>query len=177
MNRIRTIAFIYLFILLTISCSVVSTGVKKDATAPIPFETLLSQTDQYVGKTVILGGYILETQNLSDKTILFVLQTPLQFRDEPRGRDHSKGRFALIYDGFLDPEVYRKKRKITTAGRVTGSMIKQIEKHPYTYLTIQGPEIYLWQKTVGYSHVPYYHYPYYRHPYYWDPFYGHRYHW
>lgn len=177
MKRARTITFIYLFIFFTISCSVVSTKVKKDNIGPIPFETLLRQTDQYLGKTVILGGYILQTQNLSDKTILYVLQTPLQFKDEPKGRDYSKGRFALIYDGFLDPEVYRKKRKITVAGKVTGSMVKQIEKHLYTYLTIQSREIYLWQKTVGYSDLPYYRYPYYRSPYYWDPFYRDRYYW
>lgn len=173
---------ILLFILSTVSCSVVSPKVKKDASPPIMFKTLLRHSDRYMGKTVILGGYILKTQNLPDKTILYVLQTPLRFRDEPSGRDRSKGRFALIYDGFLDPEIYREKRRITTAGSVLGTLVQKIDKHSYTYLTLKSQEIYLWPKRVGYPQMPYFYDPFYRFPYHghphdWDPFYRHRYPW
>lgn len=182
MYRTLNTTAVLLFILSTMSCSVISPDVKKDATHPVTFEALLSHSDRYMGKTVILGGYILKTENLPDKTVLFVLQTPLHFMDEPSGRDRSKGRFAVIHDGFLDPEIYRKKRKVTIAGTVTGTLVKEIDKHSYTYLALEPREIYLWPKKTGCSQVPYYDNPYYRHPhygnpYYWDPFYRHQHHW
>ncbi len=182
MHRTLNTIVILIVMLATLSCSVISPDVKKDAAPPVRFETLVRQSGQYMGKTVILGGHILKTENLPDKTVLFVLQTPLHFMDEPGGRDNSRGRFAVIHDGFLDPEIYRAKRKITAAGTLTGTLVKEIDKHSYKYLAIKGREIYLWPKQTGYSQVPYYYYPYYRHrhyghPYYWDPFYRHRHPW
>jgi outer membrane lipoprotein len=66
---------------------------------------------------VILGGYILETKNLTDETIVEVLQAPLTFQVEPKSKDLSEGRFIVSHKGFLDPEVYNKDRKLTVANQ------------------------------------------------------------
>lgn len=44
-------------------------------------------------KVVILINYILEIKNLTDKSIINVLQAPIGFREELKSRDHSKGKF------------------------------------------------------------------------------------
>lgn len=141
-------------------CSVVSKNTRQEAVAEINFAALKRNADEYVGKTVILGGYILEVENLADQTRLMVLQAPLNFRDEPGSRDRSQGRFRVVHPGFLDPAVYRKDRKITVAGVVTGTEKIRINKHEYILPVLRAREIHLWQKP---PQPPEYPYPY-------DPF-------
>jgi outer membrane lipoprotein len=157
--------------LLIFSCSVISKQTRKERSVSLPFEILLKEPTKYKGNTVILGGYILEIRNLSDETIIIVLQSPLQFRDEPGSRDDSKGRFIVTHKGFLDPEIYSKDRKITVAGIIVGLTSEPVDQGTYTYLTLQSREIYLWtvydnNRYWPYYYDPFYPYPYYRHPYY-----------
>ena len=56
--------------LLPLSCTVISQPVRKEAEAPVPFKTLLAESDNHIGRTVILGGYILDTINLESVTII-----------------------------------------------------------------------------------------------------------
>ncbi|MEE8416658.1 MAG: Slp/YeaY family lipoprotein [Desulfobacterales bacterium] len=157
--------------LLTLSCSVISKQTRKERSVSLPFEILLKEPAKYKGNTVILGGYILEIRNLSDKTMIIVLQSPLQFGDEPGSRDDSKGRFIVTHKGFLDPEIYRKDRKITVAGIIVGLTSEPVDQGTYTYITLQSREIYLWtvydnNRYWPYHYDPFYPYHYYRHPYY-----------
>ena len=139
--------------------------------ASVPFKTLLQQTDDYTGKTVILGGYILETKNLTAQTTIRVLQTPLGFGEEPKSKDKSEGRFLVLQEGFLDPEVYAKDRKITVAGKVLASNTETVGEQTLPYLEIESLEIYLWPKVEYYLWTPpydplyYLYYPYPYHPY------------
>jgi len=155
------------------SCSVISQQVQSEAAPPVPFKTLIKDADKYIGRTVILGGYILETRNLESETILKVLQVPLRAGEEPDLRDRSQGRFIVYYKGFLDPEVYGKDRAITLAGRVIGSVVEKIGDERFQYLKIENREIYLWP---DYETQPPYYYPRpyryyrYRYPYYTYPY-------
>ena len=165
-----------LMILMTLfigSCSVISQQTRIESIPPVHFKTLLQETDKYLEDTVILGGYILETKNLNDRSIIKALQAPLGFREEPKSRDHSEGRFIISQKGFLDPEVYSKDRKITVAGTVVGSVVEKINGFSQPYLKIESREIYLWPKDQCYYHAPYYEPWYYPYPYYW---YRHRHH-
>ena len=150
----------------TVSCTVISDQVRSEAESPVPFRKLIEDADQYNGRMVILGGYILETKNLASETILKVLQVPFRVGEDPDSRDLSQGRFIVYYKGFLDPEVYGKNRAITVAGRVMGSAVEKIGEERIQYLKIENREIYLWPE---YDNLPsYYHrrpYPYYRHGY------------
>jgi outer membrane lipoprotein len=174
----RRILILFLFALAaTTSCSVISQKMRTEAEPiSLPFKTLVADADKYIGHTVILGGYILETRNLESETILKVLQVPFRFGDEPDTKDRSQGRFIVHYRGFWDPEVYKKGRAITVAGRVVGSVVEKIDTDEVKYLKIENREIYLWpeyaNQAPGYYPRPYppywYRYRYYGYPYrYW----------
>jgi len=163
-------------LILPVSCSVISKPVRSEAEAPLPFDTLVTQADTFKGRTVILGGYILQTRNLESETIIKVLQVPLRVGEEPGLKDSSQGRFLIYHQGFLDPEVYRKDRVITVAGEVIGAGFEEMSGDPIQYLKIANREIFLWPEyeTHRYPYppwpYPYYWqgYPYYRYPYwYW----------
>jgi len=170
MNTLKMGLAITLMGLFAVSCSVISSEVKSEAVPPMPFRTLAHEADQYVGKTVILGGYILETRNNPGETIIEILQTPLKLGEEPKSRDLSEGRLIVSHEGFLDPEVYSKDRKITVAGTLIGCSAERVET-----CRIESREIYLWSQhesryPYGYYGgpvlYPYRHhrYPYHRYP-------------
>ncbi len=163
MNRLHTIPLIIFALIAMISCSVMSHQVRSEADSPIPFRTLIRDADKYIGHTVILGGYILETKNLESETILKVLQTPLRFGHDPDSKKRSQGRFMVHHKGFLDPEVYGKDQVITVAGKVIGTAMEKIGDEQIQFLKLENREIYLWSdytnKSLYYYPRPY---PYYR---------------
>ena len=152
------------------ACSVMSEATRRESEPDADFPNILANIEQYQGKTVILGGYILSIQNQATESVVEVLQSPLTFGDEPRRRDMSQGRFILRHGGFLDPEVFRKGRRLTVAGEVLGSTQKKVDERPHTYLELKSREMYLWSTSTHY-YGPYWHrwhhYPF--HPYPWGP--------
>jgi outer membrane lipoprotein len=170
MNVLKTSWLVFLILFFVMSCSVISQQVRKESMAPVNFKILIQETDKYLGNTVILGGYILETQNLADRSSIKVLQAPLGLGENPKSRDDSKGRFIISHKGFLDPEIYSKNRKVTVAGTIVGTVVEKVDQFAQTYLKIESREIYLWPKEEEYVR-PYYYDPwYYPYPYYLYPF-------
>lgn len=180
MRRYLHCTVVFITAAVAVSCSVMSQSIREEAGAPIPFRTLQKSPETYVGRTVILGGYVIEVRNLNDVTKLLVLQSPLKSREEPKPRDASEGRFMAVYEGFLDPAVYAKDRKVTVAGAVTGVTRESVNEQSYSYLTLSLQEIHLWEKEIVSRPPPYYYdpwwpyyrpwrrYPYHRYrPYYW----------
>jgi outer membrane lipoprotein len=151
----------------TVSCTVISEQVRSEAETAVPFKTLLDSAEDYRGRTVILGGYILQTENLESKTVLKVLQVPFRVGEDPDTRDLSQGRFAVYVNGFLDPEVYARDRAVTVAGTVIGVEVEQIGDRQFPYLKLANREIYLWPEytdrtprrhrrpSQGYPNYPY----------------------
>jgi len=126
------------------SCAAISREVRQKAGPPVPFETLMQDTDAYIGRVVILGGYIIRTRNRDKQTEIYVLESPLRLGEEPASRDKSRGRFVVTVNQFLDPEVYLKDRQVTVAGTVRGKTAEEEEGHRYDYLKLDSVEIYLW---------------------------------
>jgi len=144
---------ILVFATATVSCSVISNDIRAEAEPRVAFRTLLENPDAYRGKTVILGGYILDIRVRDGQNLLKVLQTPLIMRDEPGVRSDSEGRFCLVHRGFLEPEIYQAGRKITVAGTVMG-----MDTGPHgPCLTLEVREIYMWYVNP-YRDLPYYPY-------------------
>ena len=168
MAQQKALLIIIPFFMFATACSVISQQVRTESEPSVSFKTLLEEADRYIGKTVILGGHILETENLPGETIIKVLQTPLEFRDYPKGKDYSEGRFIVSHKGFLDPEIYGKDRKITVAGAVVGETVEKIGDYPSPCVKIVSREIYLWAESHYDYPNPYYDYWYY--PYAYDPF-------
>ena len=170
MRVLRKALLAILIAVVTGSCSVIPQHIREESLPPMDFKILLENPNKYKGDSVILGGYILETDNLTDQTIIKVLQAPIGSRDEPKSRDYSQGRFIILQKGFLDPEIYSKDRKITVAGTVVGSVIEKIDEFSHPYLKIQSREIYLWPKDQEYPPASYYDPWFYPYPFYWYPY-------
>jgi len=161
MQKLQVAFTLIILLVLTSSCSVISHRIRSEADPPVPFQTLIRDADKFIGHTVILGGYILETKNLAAETVIKVLQTPLRLGDDPDLRKRSQGRFMVFHNGFLDPEVYSKDQVVTVAGRVIGTAEEKIGEELIQYLKIENREIYLWS---NYTNKPLYFYPWpYRH--------------
>jgi outer membrane lipoprotein len=169
MNILKNAWLLFLMTFFVMSCSVISRQIRIESMAPVNFKTLVQDTDKYLGNTVILGGYILETQNLADTSSIKVLQVPLGFGETPKSRDDSEGRFIISHKGFLDPEIYSKDRKVTVAGTIVGTVVEKVDHFDQPYLKVESREIYLWPKEEDYLR-PYYDPWYYPYPYYWHSY-------
>jgi outer membrane lipoprotein len=131
--------------LLLAGCAhVISKQVLNEVDKNATFPQVAKDPDAFRGKTVLFGGAIIETKNLSDKTAVTVLQLPLGRRGEPAAGDVSEGRFIIQASGFLDPAIYSPGRKITVAGRVAGKEKRPLGEIEYTYPVIEKRELYLW---------------------------------
>ena len=128
------------------------------------FPMVLQNPDAYFGDIVLWGGSIIKTTNLKDGTEIVVLDEPLGDRERPEGSKHSRGRFIAKSSRFLDPEVYKKGRKITLAGEVIGKQSRPLGETTYTYPLVAIRQLYVWEKKPQYI----YYYPYYPYPDYWD---------
>ena len=73
------------------------------------------------GKTVLLGGTIVQTVPKPGLTEIDVVQKALDSSGAPRLTDRSEGRFLVVSEQFLDPAVYSPGRDVTVAGEVAGS--------------------------------------------------------
>jgi outer membrane lipoprotein len=152
----------------------------EGALPQMPLTDLIANAAGYRGQTVVTGGFVLEVENQPGQTRIVAVQVPIDSGQRLESRDLSEGRLILIYDGFIDPEVYQKDRGITVRGEVLGGAANDPEI-PYPYLRIQVQEIYLWPEEdlsdpeydpfypwyrhYPYGRYPYWHYPYYRYPY------------
>ena len=131
---------ILLFLLFIPACAGVSPGSGSSATS-VSFKKLIESPDQYIGTTVKLGGYIIETKNLGEETAIDVLQTPLTglFQKHPKTKEYSEGRFTISKDGSVDPAEYSKDRPVTVTGTFMGCKDGKREN-----CVIKGSKIRLW---------------------------------
>ena len=144
----KTLLALFIFVLLPgVACATgISRQLLDEAGIPILFEDLVSNPREYRGRVVVLGGYILEIQNEPGGSVLTVLQAPLDWRNKPKSRDLSQGRFFVTTNKFLDPEVYAKDRRLTVGGLVAGVREQTVGGAIYRFLTIEAQELQLWPK-------------------------------
>jgi len=135
---------VLLIIALTGCAHVMSRQVLQEVDGDVSFEMLLEKPEACAGKTLLLGGDIIETQTFPEKTVITVLQRPLGLGDRPLSKNESKGRFIVEAAGFLDPAIYRAGRQITVAGTFVAEEVRPLGKMKYTYPVIRCREIHLW---------------------------------
>lgn len=112
----------------------------------VPFSTVLQNPTAYKGSTVVWGGEIIKTINIQSGTDLIVLQIPTASDGRPEEATESKGRFLAKSSRFLDPSIYKQGRKITVAGKLTGTEQRQLGQIQYTYPVVQIEQLHLWKK-------------------------------
>jgi outer membrane lipoprotein len=158
------------------ACAPFSKDIMRRVDPTLTFAEIQKDPQRYLGKVVLWGGVIVETENRKDETLLKVMRTELDYEKRPMNRDRSTGRFIVRAGGFLDPAIYREGREITAVGEVAGKEALPIGGIMYTYPVILAKEIRLWEKQIGvpYDYPPWfwgpypYGYPYWGHPlYYW----------
>jgi len=135
---------------------VISDQIRSEAERAVSFQTLVNATTRYVGKTVILGGYIIETKPVAGETNMTVLQTPLLTGEKPDSMSRSQGGFILTYKGYLEPEVYEKNRRVTVAGKVVGRVTDGDGNCPNPCLRLEYRQIYRWPMYEDPSYSYYY---------------------
>lgn len=140
--------------IMTGCAQVISQKALKEVDQSLRFEQLLENPEAYQGKIVLLGWDIIKTQNFPDKTLIVILQHSLDFRKKPVTEDLSKGRFIVSVPGFLDPAIYRPKRKITVVGSVVGKEVRPLGKIEYTYPIIAKRELHIWPSEESFGTEP-----------------------
>lgn len=89
--------------------------------------------DAYKDKNVIWGGIIISSKNLAEKTVIEVLQTPLDISDMVTDKESSQGRFLVESPVYLDTYLYKTGKEITVAGIIKGITIQKIGERDYAY--------------------------------------------
>lgn len=106
------------------------------------------------GRTVLLGGTIVQTVPKPGATEIEVVQKALDSSGAPRLTDRSEGRFLVVSERFLDPAVYSPGRDVTVAGEVAEPQTRRLGEIDYRYPVIQAIELRLW-RTPGPPTHPY----------------------
>ncbi len=128
--------------------------------------------DAYKGLTVIWGGIVLHTMNEANGTDLMILRTPLDATGFPHGRPEAEGRFIARSGQFLDPEVFRRGRRVTLAGEITGIEPRPLGNMTYDYPVLTILQVHLWPPYIVYRPYPGYRWNYdgWYGPEYWPPY-------
>jgi len=131
-----------------------------------PFSSITpqqAQTGNHDGERVRWGGVLIRIAPQDEQTCFEVMGLFLDKSTEPRGEDHSLGRFIACAKGFYEPTVYAAGRTITFAGHIDGTQEQKIGEFLYKFPQLNAYAIHLWPKRPDVVYVPYYD------PF-WDPF-------
>jgi outer membrane lipoprotein len=124
------------------ACAHVVSKESRDMADPgVTLEELFKEPESFRGKTVILGGSIINTTNTDEGTYIEVLQRPLDYRGRPTATDKSLGRFMVFDKDYLEPAIYRKGRKLTVAGEVLGGTLRPLGDIQYRYVLLRSREL------------------------------------
>ena len=93
--------------------------------------------DAFKNKKVIWGGIVLSSKNLAEKTVIEVLQTPLDRSDRVTDKEKSLGRFLVESSVYMDTFLYKTGKEITVAGVIKGATIQKIGERDYIYPVIE----------------------------------------
>lgn len=151
-------ACISLTVLTLLGCAhPISQTLRQNVDPSLTFAQIFQSPDSFIGKTVVLGGEIVETRNYPGYAEIEVVQKQLDMLGYPDSRDVSGGRFIFLNPGYLESEIYAKGRSLVGAGTIKGTQVKPLENITYRYPVIEVGELHLWEDlTSDY----YYYYPY-----------------
>jgi outer membrane lipoprotein len=140
----RIISPILVIVFLMSGCAhVISQELRKQTDKELTAEMLFKNPEAYKGKTVILGGIIINTHNTDQGSSIEVLQTPLDYSGRPEDTDFSCGRFIFFYGEYLDSAIFSKGKAITVGGKVFGKTTRPLGEIEYTYPLIHAREVHL----------------------------------
>jgi len=142
-NMRKVFGFFFIVFLISGCAHVISQELREQTDKELTAEMLFKNPEAYKGRTVILGGIIISTQNSDKGTHVEVLQTPLDYRGRPEDTDFSYGRFIIFYEEYLDAAIFSKGKAITVGGKILGKTTRPLGEIQYTYPLILAKEIHL----------------------------------
>lgn len=133
--------------LLLQGCSyAISPDVSRTADRTLTFEQIQADPSSFQGKTVILGGLIVQVRTVKSGTLIEIVQKELDYWGKPRHTDRTGGRFIVHQSRTLDVLVFAPGREITVAGEVAGTEEKFQDEAAFLYPRINAKEIKLWPR-------------------------------
>ena len=151
--------------------------VSKIPVANVSVAEVRADGARFIGAEVRWGGTISRVENKATETWIEIVSRQLRSSGQPLVAGSSSGRFIASFQGFFDPEVYKKGLQLTVLGPITGQTKRSIGEHDYSFPIVSATASYLWpvEPEPGYYDYPppfwYYDpWPYYRwpyRPYYW----------
>ncbi|MFC6439512.1 Slp family lipoprotein [Bowmanella sp. JS7-9] len=112
----------------------------------IPYQVVVLNPADHVGKPARWGGVIAEIRNLKSATMIEIAHRELNSSGRPVGADFSAGRFRVYVSGFLDPVVFQTGRTITFVGQVGKVEEGQVGEQAYQFPTLMGQSYQLWSE-------------------------------
>lgn len=164
MKRLLIIPFI--LSLLSSCAPVIRKDIMNTALLDVSIHDLKGKPDVYRGKTLILGGLIVNTRFTEKGSQIEAVYVPTDSKGYLEEMEAVNGRYLAIFPkekGLLDPLIYSQGRRITIAGEFIDIKTGKIDEMEYRYPLFEIWEIYLWEEEK-YIPPPYY-YPY---PYWYD---------
>ena len=150
MPGIKKTTLLLISVIILCGCApVISQQTLKSVDREIKIADLAKYPEKYRGREVVLGGTIVSVENREDKTEVEVLDQPLNRRLMPVDPERSEGRFIAIFEGFKDPALYSRNRRITLAGVFKGIVKRKLGKMDYEYPVVESREHYLWRAPYG----------------------------
>jgi outer membrane lipoprotein len=132
---------------------------RLEAAKDVTVDKVQNEPEEYKGLIVIWGGIILHTTNNAEGSELTILQMPLDRAGLPRSPADSAGRFLARTPRFLDPEVWRRGRRVILAGKVEGVESEPLGSTTYAYPVVEIQQIHLWLPYVVGPFYPTYGWP------------------
>jgi outer membrane lipoprotein len=168
------------FSLVLYSCApVLSRSFLREGDREVSFNALRQYPAEYKGRLYIFGGVIIQTRLTAEGSRIEAMHVPVDRYGYFVERGQSEGRFLAIMpksESMLDPEVFRKGRRITVAAEFLEVRKDRIDEMEYSYPVFLIRQIYLWPRERAYYPAYYYDPWFYPYPYYfWDPWWSYPY--
>ena len=157
-SRIRWYSLLFVFGFILGCAPVISSDLKGRVDSSVTFNEVFQNPDGYKGKVVLWGGKIIQVVPEDGKTLVEVLETPLNRRGKPEKASASGGRFFILVEDLMDFSKFKTGEKITVAGVIEGATqpdkMKALAGTAYRYPLVLSKEMHLWKEhKYPYSNV------------------------
>ncbi|MEJ2200095.1 MAG: Slp family lipoprotein [Desulfuromonadaceae bacterium] len=169
-SRLLLLAGLMVALLFSGCAPVISNEAKLAVDPLLDFSQDKQNPNAYLGKTLLLGGLLVDVRVHREGTELEIIQYTLGRWDRPLDPDPAGGRFLARTERFLDPELFLPGLQVTLTGQVVGEEVRPLRGTDFPYPVFTIGEIHLWQSSTRSNPYPPYYYPTSPWPPYYDPF-------
>lgn len=125
-------------------------GLEQEIDTSVSFADLKRAPNEYVGRTVMVGGNVIRAKRTEAGTEVEILQLPTEKEGTlTEERLRSEGRFLAVREAFLDPASLPQGTPITVIGTVKGETTRQLDESDYTYPILEVRHIIDWNSVAA----------------------------